>query len=92
MKAIELAQADFETAVLESAMPVLIDFWSPTCGPCRAVAPVADRLAEEFDQTAKEMNVNIFDNMELAERLEIETIPAFLIFQGGKEVERFVGP
>lgn len=92
MKAIELAEADFETAVLESALPVLIDFWSPSCGPCRAMAPVVERLAEEFDQTAKVMKVNIYENMALAERLGIETIPAFLIFKEGKEVERFTGP
>ena len=56
------------------------------------MAPVVERLAEEFDQAVKVMKVNIFENGELAERLEIETIPAFLIFREGKEAGHFAGP
>ncbi len=91
MKAAELKEADFDAEVLRAAVPVLIDFWSPACGPCRALAPAVDRVAEEFGAAAKVFKVNIFDNMDLAQRLGIDSLPALLLFKEGREAARLSG-
>lgn len=92
MKAFELNESDFDSVVVASEVPVLLDFWSPSCGPCRAIAPMIDRLAEEFGETAKMVKVNLYDNMNLAQKLGVESLPTILLFKGGKEVGRLTGP
>ncbi len=90
-KAIELNEANFTDEVLNSTVPVLVDFWSPTCGPCRAVAPIMDRLVDEYGADAKIGKVNIFDNMNLAQQLDVVTLPTLIIFSKGRVVERMTG-
>lgn len=79
---------NFETEVLQSEKPVLIDFWATWCGPCRRQAPIVEELAEEGYAVGK---VDVDDQPELAQRFGIMSIPTLLVFQGGQEAKRLVG-
>jgi thioredoxin 1 len=83
--------ADFEQKVLQSDVPVLIDFWAEWCGPCKAIAPALDQLATEYSGRAKVLKVNVDEEGELAARFGIMSIPALLVFKGGKVVDQMVG-
>jgi len=72
-------------------IPVLVDFWAPWCGPCNAMGPVMDRLAEEFEGKAKVAKVNVDEEKQLAVEYSISAIPAILIFKNGEVVETLVG-
>ena len=87
----ELSDRDFETEVLQSAEPVLVDFWAPWCGPCRMVAPVVEELAKENVGTLKVTKINIDDSPDTATTYGISSIPTLMIFKGGEIAERFVG-
>jgi thioredoxin 1 len=86
-----LAGKEFESEVLQSSQPVLVDFYAPWCGPCRILGPVIDRLAEQFDGRAKVFKVNVEDESELADVFEIRGVPALLLFKDGEVVDRIVG-
>ncbi|MDO4586414.1 MAG: thioredoxin [Planctomycetia bacterium] len=90
-KAIDLNENNFDAVVLQSDIPVLVDFWSTTCGPCRAIAPILDELAEEYAQEAKIVKVNVFENTNIAGKLNISSLPTLIIFDQGQMVERLVG-
>ncbi len=81
----------FESEVLNSAEPVLIDFWAPWCGPCRMVAPVVEEIAKEYDGKVKVMKLNTDENMDIAIKYNILSIPTLGFFKGGQMVERIIG-
>jgi thioredoxin 1 len=83
--------SNFETEVLQSDVPVLVDFWAEWCGPCKAIAPSIDQIAEEYAGRAKVFKVNVDEEGDLASRFGIMSIPAVLVFKGGKVVDQYVG-
>lgn len=88
---IELTDATFESEVLNSALPVLVDFWAPWCGPCRVMAPTIDQLAKELEGKVKVAKMNVDENNKYAQQFGIMSIPTFLFFKEGKVVEQMVG-
>lgn len=88
--AMEFTDANFETEVLKSDMPVLVDFWAPWCGPCRILGPVVEELATEVT-TIKIGKVNVDENPETARQFGIMSIPTIKIFKEGQIVKEFIG-
>ncbi len=86
-----LTKDNFQAEVLDSKVPVLVDFWAEWCGPCKMIAPVLDELATELGSTVKIGKVNIDDHQELAAQFRISSIPTLLIFKGGQVTEQMVG-
>lgn len=86
-----LTEQNFETEVLKSGQPVLVDFWAQWCGPCRMLAPVMHEIAEEYAGRVRVGKVNVDEEVGLAIRFGIDSIPAVLLFQDGKLVKRSVG-
>ena len=87
----ELNSSEFQTEVLDNAMPVLVDFWAPWCGPCRMMAPILEDVAKQLEGKLKVFKVNTDDNQELAVQHNITGIPCLILFKGGQETARFVG-
>ncbi len=86
-----LTKSNFEQLVNESDKPVLVDFWAAWCGPCRAVAPIMEELAEEYDGRAVIAKVNVDDENELSAKFRIMSIPTVMLFKGGQVVDKIVG-
>jgi len=82
---------DFDTQVLQNEQAVLVDFWAPWCGPCRAMEPTIEAIANKYEGQLVVVKINIDDHPDLAERYEISGIPAFLLFQNGQVMENIVG-
>ena len=87
----ELSDGDFETIVFQAETPVLVDFWSPTCAPCRTLMPVLEELAEENEGDATIAKVNTAQYPALVTKYGIDALPTLLFFHRGKVVERMVG-
>ena len=83
--------SNFQTAVLDSPQPVLVDCFAQWCGPCRMLAPVLDQLAAEFEGRAKVVKVDVDQSPALAQALRIEAMPTLILFANGQEVDRTVG-
>jgi thioredoxin len=88
---IHASDESFEADVLESEIPVLVDFYADWCAPCRRLAPVIDELAEEFDEDLRVVKVNVDDNASLAVQYGIQSIPTLIFFKGGQPVAKTVG-
>jgi thioredoxin 1 len=86
-----VSDAEFEKEVLQSEQPVLVDFWAAWCGPCRALAPVVDEVATQYQGKLKVMKMDVDKNNATPGRYGIRGIPALLIFKGGKVAEQIVG-
>lgn len=89
--ATEVNDVNFDTEVINSDLPVLVDFWAPWCGPCRALAPVIDQLAEEYSGKAKIVKLNTDDNPNIAVKFRINSIPTMILFKDKKPVDMLVG-
>ncbi len=86
-----VTDTSFETDVLKSDKPTLIDFWAEWCGPCRAIAPTIEAVAEEFEGKANVLKMNVDENMNVPQRYGIRGIPTLIVFKNGQEQERYVG-
>lgn len=87
----EISDKDFKTEVEDYKGLVLVDFWAPWCGPCQSAAPIVESLAEELKNKAKVVKVNVDESQTVASKYGVMSIPTFIFFQNGKEVERKVG-
>ena len=90
-KTIAIDESNFEQLVLQSKIPVLVDFWATWCGPCRMVAPVVEELAEEYSGRVSFGKVDVDQNSRVASQYGIMSIPSLLIFKDGKPVSNIVG-
>lgn len=87
----ELDSASFQSTISDSSVPVIVDFWAPWCGPCKAIAPILEELADELGDSVKICKVNVDNNSEIAGKFEIRAIPTILIFKNGSVSETVVG-
>ena len=91
MADLQLSDTSFETEVVKSDRPVLVDFWAPWCGPCRMLSPLVDELSKEYEGKIKVGKLNTDDNTQVATRYRISAIPTLLFFKSGKVVDQLVG-
>jgi len=91
VKAISIKASEFESMVVQSSVPVLVDWWAPWCGPCRMLAPTMDKLAKDFSGNALVVKVDCEENLEMASRMNIKALPTVTVWSNGKESGRLTG-
>ncbi len=89
--AMEFNTVNFETEVLKSDVPVLVDFWAAWCGPCRAIAPIIEQLSSEFAGKVKIGKVNVDENRDLAQQFGVMSIPTLIFFKNGQKADQVIG-
>ena len=87
----EISDSDFESEVVNSDLPTLVDFWAPWCGPCKSIAPVLEELAREYEGKVKFVKVNVDDNPRAPTNFNVRGIPNLVLFKAGKVVDQIVG-
>lgn len=90
-KYVTLTEDNFQSEVLDSDVPVLVDFWAEWCGPCKMIAPTIEELAADFDGKAKVAKVNVDEQPNLAGKYQVRSIPTLLFFRGGEVAEQMIG-
>ncbi len=88
---IEVGDGNFEAEVLKSDLPILVDFWAPWCGPCRAIAPTVEQLAKDYSGKIRFAKCNVDDNPLTPRSFDIKAIPTLIIFKGGKIQDKITG-
>ncbi len=91
MKPVQVEDSNFQAEVLNSSIPVLVDFWAVWCGPCKMIAPVVEELAKDYDGKLKVTKMDVDSNPKTAMQYGIRSIPTLLVFKGGQVVEQIVG-
>lgn len=90
-KPVPVTDATFDTEVLNSSTPVIVDFWATWCGPCKMIAPVLEEVAKEKDGSLKVAKLDVDENPQTAQRFGVMSIPTLIVIKGGREVNRVVG-
>lgn len=88
---IELSDSTFETEVVKSDLPVLVDFWAPWCGPCRAIAPLVEEISSSYEGKIKVGRMNVDENQSTTMKFGIRSIPTIIMFKGGEAVDQIIG-
>jgi len=88
---IELSDTNFDAEVMKSDVPVLVDFWAPWCGPCRAIAPSVEEISSSYQGKIKVGKLNVDENQQTTMKFGIRSIPTLIVFKGGKAVEQIIG-